>query len=268
MPLHILGPNRGLYYEHTLPGSGGCTFVFFNALTGDVNLWKTGILPELHQAGHGSLVYNLCGQPDSPYDAAVKLDARQIVEDAVALLRAEAPQRPVLAGLSIGGLFALGAYLAGIPAEGLVLINTLRADGPRLRWINDAVVRAVELGGLPLLGDLFSPMLWSEEWLGANRATFLDPSRYTPLDKTSAHYNMLAHANDADWDVPYEQVRVPVLVLTGLRDRVFYEPAVVERLSARLPDARRREVADGGHLLPAERPEAVVQALLDFARDL
>jgi pimeloyl-ACP methyl ester carboxylesterase len=268
MPVHSLGPGAGLYYEHTPPRDGGCTFVFFNALTGDAGMWQAHIVPALHKAGHGTLVYNLRGQPQSPCDPGVVLDPARITADAVSLLQALRPSRAVPVGLSIGGLFAIGAHLAGIPAVGLVLINTLRQDGPRLRWINDAVVRAVEVGGLPLLGDLYSPHLWSEEWLGQNRANFLGAGGYTPLPRESAHYNMLSHANDADWDLPYERIAVPVLVLTGLRDRVFYEPEVVARLTARMPQARRLDVPNGGHLLPAERPQAVAQALLDFAGGL
>lgn len=269
MTLHSLGPDAGLYYEYAPPqDSAGYTFAFFNALTGDTTHWNASIVPALRAAGHGALVYNMRGQPESPFSPATSLDEGLIVSDAVSLLANVQPARPILVGLSIGGLFAVRAWLAGAPAEGLALINTLRQDGPRLRWINDAVVRAVEFGGLALLGDLYSPMLFSEEWLGANRSEFLGEGRYAPLDPASGHYNLLNHARQADWNVPYERITLPVLVLTGLQDRVFYVAEVVDRLAARMPRARRENVANGGHLLPAERPYAVTQALLEFARRL
>jgi hypothetical protein len=47
MPVHALGPNDGLYYEHQPPAAGGVTFVFFNALTGDTASWQAMIAPAL-----------------------------------------------------------------------------------------------------------------------------------------------------------------------------------------------------------------------------
>jgi len=69
-------------------------------------------------------------------------------------------KRPVLAGLSIGGLFATQAHLAGLDMAGLVLINTLQQIGPRIVWINDAVVRVMEVGGPQLMGDMMTLLLW------------------------------------------------------------------------------------------------------------
>jgi pimeloyl-ACP methyl ester carboxylesterase len=41
----------------------------------------------------------------------------------------------------------------------------------------------------------------------------------------------------------------------------------VVELAARLPEARPREVAEAGHMLPSEAPEAVIEACLELARD-
>jgi len=59
---------------------------------------------------------------------------------------------------------------------------------------------------------------------------------------------------------------VPVLIMTGLHDRVFYVPADVEQLTARIPEHRTVTFADAGHLIPVERPRAFADALLAFAR--
>jgi pimeloyl-ACP methyl ester carboxylesterase len=271
MPTFEIDSDNALFYLHTPPAAPeGMTFVFFNALTGDTGMWEGAIGSCLRQAGHGTLSFNFRGQTGSPFAPGTRLDAPRMVEDARRLLTALAPQNIVLTGLSIGGLFAAQAWLAGLgglKVRGLVLINTLRSDGPRLRWVNDALVRCAEVGGLTLFRDLYAPLLFNQDWLAANRANFLKPGPYQPLAPDSGHYQLLANAGSADWDLPYEDLALPVLVITGLQDHVFLDQDDVNRLFARLPEARRLNMADAAHLLPAERPEALASALLDFARE-
>ena len=266
-----LGPRDQLFYRYTPPtASQAVTFVFFNALTSDTSGWETVIGPLVRASGHGTLVFNFRGQTDSSFSPELTLDADLIVSDAVQLLATVKPLRPVLVGLSIGGLFAARAYLSGSPADALVLINTLRKDGPRLQWIGDALVRAVEVGGLELFRDLYLPLLFDESWLQANRANFIDPKgRYTPLPVDSGHYKLLAEAGrTADWNLPYEELNVPTLVITGLRDHVFLERDVVEHLAARLPKGYREDMPDVGHLIPVEQPEALANRLAKFALEV
>ena len=75
-------------------------------------------------------------------------------------------------------------------------------------------------------------------------------------------------ALDVDWEIPYESLHLPVLVVTGLQDRVFLDLNDVDELFARLPNGRRVDMHDAGHLIPMERPEALAEALLDFAMEL
>ena len=271
MPILQLGSDDAIYYEHKAPaGPGGCTFVFFNALTGDTNTWESVIGPKLRDEGHGTLVYNLRGQTDSPFSPELRLDVDLIVDDALKLLAEVKPIRPILVGLSIGGLFAARAWLQGAEALGLVLINTLRKDGPRLRWIGDALVRAVEVGGLDLFRDLFLPLLVNEDWLDDNRSNFLKPdTTYTPLDTGSGHYKLLSEAGrDADWNLPYEQLTLPTLVITGLQDHVFREREVIEELFSLIPNGKLADMKTAGHLIPNERPAELTDMLLNFGKEI
>ncbi len=268
MALLTLGPGEGLHYEYDPPGDAGKTFVFVNALTGNTGMWQAEIGPALRAEGYGTLAYNLRGQQDSPFKPGTRLDEDLIAGDLTRLLQEVEPPRPILVGLSIGGLFAVRAWLRGGAAEGLVLINTLRRPGPRLDWINRATTKAVATGGLQLLMDLYLPMLVNDDKLIALRPTCLGEAPYQPLDPGHGHANLLTCAAEADWDLPYEQLDLPVLVMTGLQDRVFYEPAAVEALTARLPKARSVTIDNAGHLIPLERPAETVQALRDFAEGL
>ena len=271
MPHHEFGPNDALYFEHTAPGDpDAATFVFFNALTSDTSAWEAVIAPKLRAAGLGTLLFNFRGQTDSPFSADTRLDAHLIVDDALTLMAALKPRNPVLAGLSIGGLFAARAWLQGAEARGLALINTLRRDGARLKWIGDALVRAVEVGGLDLFRDLFLPLLMNQEWLADQRENFLKPeAAYAGLARDSGHYKLLAQAGrEADWDLPYEKLDLPTLVVTGLQDHVFLEPDVVADLFAKLPRGQRVDMPDAGHLIPGERPDALADILISFAEEV
>jgi len=268
LPTLSISENDSLYYIHH-PASDATkpTFVFFNPLTGDTGNWEGAIAPALREKGFGTLTFDYRGQTQSAFAPQSALTSQGIIDDAVALLAHVKPLNPILVGLSIGGLFAAQAYLAGAAADKLVLVNTLRRDGARLKWIGDALVRAVEMGGLELFRDLFLPLLMNEEWQSANRQNFLaTPAQYEPLDARSGTYKLLAEAgSSADWDLPYEKLNLPTLVVTGLQDHVFLDMADVDELYARLPQAKRLDVPNAGHLIPGERPELMTRILSDFA---
>jgi pimeloyl-ACP methyl ester carboxylesterase len=268
MPVHALGPNDGLYYEHQPPAAGGVTFVFFNALTGDTASWQAMIAPALRAKGHGTLLWNFRGQKDSPFGAPDAISAARITADGVALIQALAPARPVHVGLSIGGLFAAQAHLAGAPCAALLLINTLRKASTRLAWINAAVHRAALMGGRRLIGDLYMQHLTGPAWQAAHHASFLQDAPYEPLDPASGTALLLAAGMAADWDLTYELLTIPVTVLSGLRDRVFFDAVDVASLADRLPDGQRVDLPDVGHLISMERPQAVVDACLALVERL
>ncbi len=264
--------NNSLYYIHNKPTrSDGVTWVFFNALTGDTKMWEAEIGPKLRSSGHGTLSFNYRGQANSSFSPEIALDADLIVSDTQLLLAEIAPVRPLFCGLSIGGLFAVQSIIAGLAdleVVGLVLINTLRRNGPRLRWVNDALVRCAEVGGLQLFRDLFVPLLFNEEWQSNNRESFLLSQPYFPLDKEEGHYNLLKNAGSANWDQPYEKLDLPVLVITGLQDHVFLDLEDVEQLSKRLPKSKHIQMANAGHMIPAERPAELIEFLIQFPREV
>jgi 3-oxoadipate enol-lactonase len=263
--------NSLFYIHHTPVSADGVTWVFFNALTGDTQMWETTIGPSLRSAGHGTLSFNFRGQANSSFREDCVLDSTLIVQDACNLLRELAPKRIVLCGLSIGGLFAAQSWFSGLTnleTVGLVLINTLRRDGERLRWINDALVRCAEVGGLQLFRDMFVPLLFNEEWQAQNRDKFLQPQQYVPLNATDGHYNLLKNAGSADWNQPYDQLTLPVLIITGLQDHVFLDLDDVERLYGKLPNGRHVKMDNAGHMIPAERPAELVEHLLAFGNEV
>lgn len=264
-----IAPGEYLHYEYEAPGATGKTFVFVNALTGNTGTWQHAeIGPKLRAAGYGTLAWNFRGQAETGFGPQTKLTPSLIVGDLGRLVAHVQPPRPILVGLSIGGLFAAQAHLAGTPAIGVVLINTLRKPGPRLQWINDAMVAMARYGGSRLLMTANLPMLVNPEQLAAMRAAIFSGEPYAPMDPKDGLMRLMEGSLETDWDLPYEKLQVPVLLLTGLHDRVFRVDEDVAALAARIPKRTSIVFEDAGHLIPAERPAKFAAALMDFGKSL
>ena len=269
MPVLTIDDQNGLFYLHTPPTRPDApTFVFVNALTGTTDHWETTVCEGLRAAGFGTLSYDFRGQTDkSPYGSDLELTPKLIVEDIVTLCRELAPQRPVLVGLSIGGLFAAQAIKAGVPAAGLVFLNTIREIGPRIAWVNDALGVFASSTGVAVMMDATLPMVVGPEFLEKMRPNCLK-GEIAPLPDDHPHANLMRNAASAEWDFPWDQVGVPLLNVTGLCDRVFLDMDVLDKWAARIPDIRRLDWEDCGHLVPLERPERLSGALCDFGAEL
>ncbi|MDT8342985.1 MAG: alpha/beta fold hydrolase [Thermohalobaculum sp.] len=264
MPILKIDEANGLYHLHTAPTRPGApTFVFVNALTGSTDAWEAKVAPRLREAGFGTLSWNFRGQAESLRDPALALTDGLITDDLIHLVDRLAPARPILVGLSIGGLYAARAIGRGLKAEGLVFLNTLREIGPRIAWVNDALPALVGHGGVALFMDALLPLLVNAEFAATARANALKGA-YAPMDPSHGHLNLMRHAPATDWGFDWPALRLPVLSITGLQDRVFLDIAVVDRLAAAIPGLEREDWADAGHLLPLERPERLAESLARF----
>ncbi len=259
------GQGSHIGYVHHAPADGRPTLVFINAITGSWQQWEQAIAPGLRNAGFGTLAYDLRGQADSPLPGDTPITLDLIVEDLRALLDAVAPHRPILVGLSVGGLFAAHAIARGAAVSGLVLLNTLRAPSPTLAWTNEALYRAARLGGTRLLADLFFPMLVGRAHLTAIRENHLSEAAYEPWGEDEPVLRLLEAGRHIDWAFDWSQLTMPVLNITGAQDRVFLVREDVAALAAAMPQARAEELTDAGHLLPVEAPETLTLMLRDFA---
>lgn len=261
-----LSAGESVYYEYDPPGAKGTTFVFVNALTGNTGAWQHAeIGPALRAAGYGTLAWNFRGQVNTRFGAQTALTPRIVVDDLVRLMAHLAPPKPIIVGLSIGGLFAAQAILAGASASALVLVNTLRKPGTRLEWINQATSALARVGGSRLIMEANLPQLVNPEMLAAMRPTVFGAEAYQPMNSRDGLYRLIDGSIESDWAFPWEALTLPVLVMTGHHDRVFRVVEDIDELAARLPDARRVEFPNAGHLIPIERPGQFAQALMAFA---
>ena len=259
---------NALFHLHTPPARESApSFVFVNALTGNTDAWEAVVAPALRERGFGTLSWNFRGQADSPFGPGVEITEDVIVADLRRLLDEVAPPRPILCGLSIGGLYAAKAVLGGVRAEGLVLLNTRGDIGPRIAWVTEAMPKLAAYGGVGLFLDALLPMLVNEEFAARGHGEMLART-YAPLPPEHGHMNLMRNARMTDWAIDWSALALPVLNVTGLQDRVFLDRDVVERLYATLPDARREDWEDAGHLLPQERPARLTESLLGFGAEI
>lgn len=265
--MSILGiaPGETLYYEYSPPGNAEKTFCFVNALTGNTNMWTDKITPKLHAAGYGTLCYNFRGQADTSFADDTALDPKTIVADICRLMEEVAPPHPIFVGLSIGGLFAAQAYLAGASADGLVLINTLRKPTQRLDWISQSMVRLARIGGGRLVMTANMPVIASPELLNAMWDSTFTDEPYEAPPETDGLLRLMIGSLQTNWDFDYEKLDQPVLLLTGAHDRVFRIDADVAELKARIPDVEENRYSNAGHLIPLEDPDRFSNDLMAFA---
>ena len=264
--LELDGENT-LFYLHTPPEGDKPTFVFINALTGTTDHWEAVVAPALREQGFGTLTYNFRGQAESRFSEGLELTPTLIVEDIVRLCAALKPTKPILVGLSVGGLFAAQAIRDGVDAAGLVYLNTIREIGPRISWVNDSLGMFASKTGVGVMMAATFPMLVNPEFLENSKPNML-PFELAPLPDDHPHANLMRNSAAADWAFPWDSLSLPTLNVTGLCDRVFLDRNIVDKWLDRLMDVRALWWEDCGHLIPLERPKRLAAALSDFGAEL
>lgn len=263
-----LDPENAIYVVHHSPQDGKANFVFLNSMGANTSVWEDALAPALRAQGFGTLSYDYRGQGLTRFGPDATLTPAEIITDTCTVLKQIAPQKPILVGQSIGGLFGASALLAGAKADGLVLINTLRKQNAQVEWINTLEERLIGIGGMPLVLDVLRPVLAGVDQLEKLRPTHLPEEGYTPWPKDHPRRRLAEGVKQAQWDIAWQDLSLPVLVMTGMKDRLFRIQSDVDELTARLPDTRTVTYGGGGHSLHAEYPERFVSDLIQFAKEI
>ena len=259
----------GARLRYAVSGDGPAV-VLVHGLGGTVENWRA-IAPALAER-HRVLVPDLPGHGHSEaLPAARHLDT--IVDAVFALAEAEALERAVWVGHSLGGTVSLraavrrpeavcGVVLAGAAGIGsstrvgrltVTLIGLLqpgKAIAPHRRaWANSKLGRRVAFGG----------------W-GVGDAAALEPEMAEAFFTGPAFHTRTRQAGRAllntDPLAEVERIACPVLCLWGASDRWVKLDDGFEY--ARRLGAQLRTIAGCGHLLIGERPEVCVAAIEEF----
>ncbi|MEY2618428.1 MAG: hypothetical protein RL522_1430 [Pseudomonadota bacterium] len=180
--------------------------------------------------------------------------------DAAWAMLADVPEgaHVVLAGFSMGGYVALQMLAQPRRAlQGLALISTSgRPETPEASATRDKTLAAMQADFPKVVEGILK---WST--YSATPAV-TDRLRQMMLDLglPAATAHTRAIQSRADRREVLQALRLPVHVLCGAHDRVT-PPELAQELSGWIPGAKLQIIEDCGHMLPAEKPEVVAQAL-------
>ncbi|NJL94331.1 MAG: alpha/beta fold hydrolase [Anaerolineae bacterium] len=161
-------------------------------------------------------------------------------------------EQGVVVGHSMGGGVAL--HLA-LQAPALVAGLVILGSGAHLP-VNPALLEALRNGNRSVLPKL-NRAAWAPDAHPALQALALQTLMDVPA---KVLYDDYAACAKFDLRTALDQVRCPILVMTGSLDRMT-PPALGRDLATRVPIAEYIEIEGGGHWMMLEQPEAVREAM-------
>jgi cis-3-alkyl-4-acyloxetan-2-one decarboxylase len=240
-------------------------------------LWRRQIAA-LSRAGHRCVAFDHMGfgRSDKPPQLwAYSLQAH--VDNALAVIDELALEDVLLVAHDWGGPIGLGALLERRDRlRALVLMNTWAWELPSFlppflrEFRQEGLGEILALGGNLFVESIPGGMAKRDidpVMMAAYRAPFPDYwsragmlafQREIPLTERDRSTPLMASIHDR-----LPELDVPVMLVWGLRDRVF-QPVFLEQWCELFPDARTVELEDAGHFLVEDRPEAVTEALASF----
>jgi len=244
------------------------TIVFIHGAQNDHSVWALQSRYFGHH-GFGVLAVDLPGHGRSQGEALESVEA--MADWLLTQLDAAGVQRALLVGHSMGSLIALeAAFRAPQRVTGLALLGStipMRVSDTLLAAARDDEAVAIDMVNIwshstlaqkpSCPGPGFWTMGMSQRLM--QRMSDRNPERLFYKDFSACN----AYANG---EAAAASVRCPVLLVQGSRD-VMTPPKTARVLASNIPHARTVSV-DAGHQMMAEQPDAVLDALVSFARSL
>jgi 2-succinyl-6-hydroxy-2,4-cyclohexadiene-1-carboxylate synthase len=175
------------------------------------------------------------------------------------------PARAALAGYSMGGRIALSLALA---APERISRLTLVGASPGLadpaerrarRMADDALADRIEAGGIEAFASAWSSSpLFAGQPAAVAAAAHAERLSQSPAGLAAALRGLGTGAMEPLWE-RLPELAIPVTLVAGERDAKFR--AIAERMGDALPAATLHVVADAGHAVQLEAPEAVAALL-------
>jgi len=244
-------------------------------------LWRHQ-LRELLAAGHRCVAFDHMGfgRSDKPPRLSA-YDLKTHIDNAVAVIDELDLRDVVLVAHDWGGPIGLGAILERADRlRALVVMNTWAWELPSFlppfvrEFRTEGLGEILALGGNLFVESIPGGMATRDTdpvMMDAYRAPFPDYwsrvgtlafQRDIPLSERDRSARLIASIHER-----LEDVDVPVLLVWGMRDRVF-QPVFLDQWRELFPDARVVELDDAGHFLVEDRPDEVTRSIGEFLREL
>src|SRR3974390_2590527 len=256
----------------------GPALVLLHTLRTQLDLFEK-VVPELAKSFTVYAVdYPGHGYSDIP---PAKYDADYFVETIESFLEALDLHDLTLAGVSIGASIALIlAARNNARVSRVVAINPYDyAKGRGMARSSFLARLIVASADLPILGDTVMRLRQFFIMKSVLDGGVSDPRHISPellkemylVGNRRGHYRAFLSLprNAESWETAtkaYSNIRIPVLLLWG--DRDWSRPDEREHDKQIVPSAKMATVEDGGHFLPLDRPDAVIEHLLAFQSPL
>lgn len=249
----------GLSLNHELDGAG-TPLVLTHGLGDSLRFWDP-VAPAL--AAHHTLLrwdvrgFGASDKPPGPYSPTL------LADDLVALLDVLRIDRVHLAGLSMGGV--IGQRLALDHPDrlrSLILCSTSSELAPAATANWQRLADRIEQRGF---GDRArdASRAFAESFVASHPEVVAAAGRQTAGNDPRAYAAAARAMSDYGWTAELARVRIPVLILQGLADRLT-PPGGSVRMQRALPAARLLMFEETGHSLPLERPQRFADAVLGF----
>jgi 3-oxoadipate enol-lactonase len=248
---------------HRVVGEGP-PVVLLHGGTGDPESYWSPQLPVL--SGHFRLILTQYPGYGDEAGGDAQFSIPACAAHVASLLDELGVERASLVGLSLGGAVSL-QFALDFPdrARRLVLADTMSGVWTQKfrRFIDHALIGAIEQGGHDLMFELNLIFAFSERYLGENEALFEQQKQAWRSMDVARYTAMLRAIRDWSVDDRLGEIQAPALVLWGSED-IEIPRVYSDRLASALPHAILSVIEGSGHKSCADRPEAFNKAVLAF----
>lgn len=241
--------------------------IFVHGFPYDHHMWDKTV-EELSKT-HYCITYDIRGLGDSdPGDGQFTIET--FVDDLLGIIDELGIEKPVLAGLSMGGYISLRAVeKSENKFKALILCDSKsEADNNQAKLKRAQAINIINQKGLKTFLAEFIPSCFAEESiqkLGEEYDNvFQRALQNSPLGVKGC---LLAMAGRTDTTEYLPKINMPVLVICGEKDTLS-PPAVMRGLHEKIRNSSFLLVPASGHMTPIESPEIVIREMKKFLEKL
>jgi len=259
--------NIQTFYE--IHGEGSPLLLIHGGLV-DSRMWQPQVEP--FSKKYGVITYDIRGHGQTGGSDKRAYSIQLLVEDLRALLEQLQVDKPVVCGLSLGGIVAQ-AYAASYPEDiaALILCDTAvsatltTSDKIQTYLIGWSLAPSVRIMGARRFTDYsfgLAKLMRGETWFGQNaeaQAYVKEAMRTFDTAEMAKIYDLLVRFRTPE----LEKIKVSTLIINGEHESgsVFHH---AEYLQKHISNTQVTMIPGAGHLSNVEKPEAFNERVLSF----